>query len=148
MKREKEVLRLLSVHLKESAPFFVRLFCTFQDDNSLCKFSYYVIMFTSAISQSTIVNVLLDFVLTRATNGDLLTYLERAVKFELEVAKFYTAELVHAVEHMHTLGIIHRDLKPENILLDDQRHILLTDFGSAKILPKVPFIPGEFEWVK
>lgn len=119
VKREKEVLMLLSVHLKESAPFFVRLFCTFQDDNSLY------------------------FVLTRATNGDLLTYLQRAVKFELEVAKFYTAELVHAVEHMHTLGIIHRDLKPENILLDDQRHILITDFGSAKILPKVPLIPDD-----
>ena len=61
----------------------------------------------------------------------------------MEVAKFYTAELVHAIEHMHTLGIIHRDLKPENILLDDQRHILITDFGSAKILPTVPLITGK-----
>lgn len=84
----------------------------------------------------------LDFVLTRATNGDLLTYLQKAEKFEEEVSQFYTAELVHAVEHMHMLGIIHRDLKPENILLTQERHILITDFGSAKIIPQPPFLPG------
>ena len=83
-----------------------------------------------------------DFVMTRATNGDLLTYLQKAVRFELEVARFYTAELVHAVEHMHMQGVIHRDLKPENILLDSNRHILITDFGSSKILPSCPMLPG------
>ncbi len=81
--------------------------------------------------------------LTRATNGDLLTYLQKAEKFEEEVARFYTAELVHAVEHMHMLGVIHRDLKPENILLTNERHILITDFGSAKIIPQPPFLPGK-----
>jgi 3-phosphoinositide dependent protein kinase-1 len=86
--------------------------------------------------------LLIDFVLTRATNGDLLTYLQKAEKFEEEVAQFYTAELVHAVEHMHLLGVVHRDLKPENILLDTHKHILITDFGSAKIIPQPPFLPG------
>jgi len=118
VKREKEVLLLLSNHVKQSAPFFVKLFCTFHDEDSLY------------------------FVLTRATNGDLLSYLEKSVKFELEVARFYLAELIHAVEHMHTLGVIHRDLKPENILLTNNRHILITDFGSSKILPKPPLVPG------
>ena len=32
------------------------------------------------------------------------------------------------------MNIIHRDLKPENILLSSDMHILLTDFGSAKII--------------
>ncbi|EFX72775.1 putative PDK-1 [Daphnia pulex] len=117
VKREKEVLMLLSDKVKTSAPFFVRLYCTFHDHSSLY------------------------FVLTRATNGDLLTYLQKAEKFDEEVAQFYTAELVHAVEHMHLLGVVHRDLKPENILLDTHRHILITDFGSAKIIPQPPFLP-------
>lgn len=69
--------------------------------------------------------------MTRAENGDLLSYLKKAGRFGLEVSRFYTAELVQAVEHMHMLGIIHRDLKPENILLTRERHILVTDFGSA-----------------
>lgn len=29
-----------------------------------------------------------------------------------------------------------RDLKPENILLNDDMHIQITDFGSAKIVEK------------
>lgn len=86
---------------------------------------------------------LTDFVLTRATNGDLLTYLQKAVQFELEVARFYAAELVHAIEHMHMLGVVHRDLKPENILLNSERHVLITDFGSAKLLPQPPLLPGK-----
>ena len=39
-----------------------------------------------------------------------------------------------ALEYLHDLGIIHRDLKPENILLNEDMHILVTDFGTAKAL--------------
>eukprot|EP00124_Ichthyophonus_hoferi_P001939 Ihof_evm2s117 gene=Ihof_evmTU2s117 len=54
--------------------------------------------------------------------------------FAEDCAKFYTAELVMALEHMHSLNIIHRDLKPENILLGDDMHIKVTDFGTARVL--------------
>ena len=50
----------------------------------------------------------------------------------MKCAKFYTAEIVAAMEHMHSLNIIHRDLKPENILFNDHMHIQITDFGTAK----------------
>ena len=46
-------------------------------------------------------------------------------------ARWLTAELVNAVEYMHSKGVLHRDLKPENILLDDEGHIKLVDFGSG-----------------
>ena len=47
-------------------------------------------------------------------------------------SRFYIAEIVLAVEQLHTMGIIYRDLKPENVLLDKDGHIKLTDFGFAK----------------
>ncbi|MQM04361.1 hypothetical protein Taro_037154 [Colocasia esculenta] len=47
-------------------------------------------------------------------------------------ARFYTAEIVSAVSHLHSNGIVHRDLKPENILMDADGHVMLTDFGLAK----------------
>lgn len=53
-------------------------------------------------------------------------------RFTNEVAKIYIAEVITAIEYMHSLNIIYRDLKPENLLLDQQGHIKLTDFGFAK----------------
>ena len=46
--------------------------------------------------------------------------------------KFYTAEVLCAIEHLHKNLIIYRDLKPEHIMLDNQGHCNLVDFGFAK----------------
>ena len=52
--------------------------------------------------------------------------------FEEDEAKFYIAELILAIEHLHKLDIIYRDLKPENILISYDNHIKLADFGLSK----------------
>ncbi|KAL9539199.1 hypothetical protein PS6_011305 [Mucor atramentarius] len=76
----------------------------------------------------------LYFVLDLAKNGELYTYIRRLAPFDLETTKFYAAEILLSIEHIHSRGVIHRDIKPENILLDDHLHIKVTDFGSAKII--------------
>lgn len=59
--------------------------------------------------------------------------------FSIEMIRFYAAELVLALEHLHSLGIAYRDLKPENILIQENGHIMLVDFDlSAKLNPKSP----------
>lgn len=73
----------------------------------------------------------LFFVLTYANHGDLTAYIKY---MNLSMAKFYAAELLIAIEGIHRNKIIHRDLKPQNCLLDKNMHLLVADFGSAKLL--------------
>ncbi|XP_054285688.1 putative 3-phosphoinositide-dependent protein kinase 2 isoform X2 [Macrosteles quadrilineatus] len=107
VKREKKVLNILS---ESGTPFFVKLYCTFQDAERLY------------------------FVLSYAKNGELLAHINRAKQMSVECARFYAAEIVSALEQLRVNNVIHRDLKPENILLDENMHVLITDFGSAKIV--------------
>uniref|UniRef100_A0A673MGT6 non-specific serine/threonine protein kinase n=1 Tax=Sinocyclocheilus rhinocerous TaxID=307959 RepID=A0A673MGT6_9TELE len=88
--------------------WITRLYYAFQDDNFLyLVMDYYV-------------------------GGDLLTLLS---KFEdrlpEDMARFYLAEMVLAIDSVHQLHYVHRDIKPDNILLDVNGHIRLADFGSC-----------------
>uniref|UniRef100_A0A1I7V6C6 3-phosphoinositide-dependent protein kinase 1 n=1 Tax=Loa loa TaxID=7209 RepID=A0A1I7V6C6_LOALO len=107
--REKDIMTSLT-YLHGGHPYFVSLYCTFQDHTRLY------------------------FAMTYAKNGDLLAYLHRLGSFDGSVTLFYSAELVCAIDVLHKCGIIHRDLKPENILLGENWHIMLSDFGTAKFI--------------
>jgi len=74
----------------------------------------------------------LYMVLDYFNGGELFYHLSKSRRFKEDRVRFYVAEIVLAIEYLHTLDIIYRDLKPENILLDDEGHIKLTDFGLAK----------------
>lgn len=82
--------------------------------------------------------------------GELFHHLQREQRFNEERARFYSAELLLALEHLHELDVVYRydatwydhclawyrifsDLKPENILLDFTGHIALCDFGLCKL---------------
>ena len=56
-----------------------------------------------------------------------------AGRFSPSTTLFYSAEIVSALEYLHSLSVAYRDLKPENLLLDRQGHIVITDFGFAKV---------------
>ncbi|VDM38747.1 unnamed protein product [Toxocara canis] len=46
-------------------------------------------------------------------------------------ARFYSAELVLALDALHTMGYIHRDVKPDNMLITRFGHVKLADFGTC-----------------
>ena len=69
-----------------------------------------------------------------AKGGELFFLLREEGQLSLKSTQFYAAQIVLALEHLHSMGIVYRDLKPENILLDDNGNILLTDFGLAKMV--------------
>uniref|UniRef100_A0A126WZ05 non-specific serine/threonine protein kinase n=1 Tax=Mesotaenium caldariorum TaxID=31321 RepID=A0A126WZ05_9VIRI len=84
--------------------------------------------------------------------GELYGVLEqqKGKRFPEQVAKFYAAEILLALEYLHCQGVIYRDLKPENILISENGHLLLTDFdlsflgnSEPKLLRPPPAAPVE-----
>ncbi|EDO17744.1 hypothetical protein Kpol_1033p50 [Vanderwaltozyma polyspora DSM 70294] len=89
-------------------PFLIRMWGTFQDSRNLF--------------------MVMDYI----EGGELFSLLRKSQRFPNPVAKFYAAEVILALDYLHSHNIIYRDLKPENILLDRNGHIKITDFGFAK----------------
>ncbi|XP_021104060.1 rho-associated protein kinase 2 isoform X2 [Heterocephalus glaber] len=89
-----------------NSPWVVELFCAFQDD----KYLYMVMEYMPG--------------------GDLVNLMSNYDVPE-KWAKFYTAEVVLALDVIHSMGLIHRDVKPDNMLLDRHGHLKLADFGTC-----------------
>lgn len=102
---ERTILESINRH-----PFVVKLYYAFQDHEKLY------------------------LILEYAQGGELFHHLAMERMFSEDVAAFYMAEMVLALEHLHqNVRVIYRDLKPENCLLDTEGHLLLTDFGLSKV---------------
>ena len=57
-------------------------------------------------------------------------------------SKFYAAEVLLGLDHLHSNGIVYRDCKPENILLDDAGHVRISDLGLALEIPEGEVVRG------
>ncbi|KAJ8289497.1 hypothetical protein GJAV_G00002010 [Gymnothorax javanicus] len=88
------------------SPWVVQLCCAFQDD----RFLYMVMEYMPG--------------------GDLVN-LTSTYDVPEKWARFYTAEVVLALDAIHSMGFIHRDVKPDNMLLDSHGHLKLADFGTC-----------------
>uniref|UniRef100_A0A673YYF6 Rho-associated protein kinase n=1 Tax=Salmo trutta TaxID=8032 RepID=A0A673YYF6_SALTR len=89
-----------------NSPWVVQLCCAFQDDHHLYMVMEYM------------------------PGGDLVT-LTMNYDMPEKWVRFYTAEVVLALDAIHSMGFIHRDVKPDNILLDQNGHLKLADFGTC-----------------
>nr|XP_024217169.1 microtubule-associated serine/threonine-protein kinase 2 [Halyomorpha halys] len=90
-------------------PFVVSMYCSFETKKHLCLVMEYV------------------------EGGDCAALLKNSGPLPPDMARFYFAETVLAVEYLHSYGIVHRDLKPDNLLITALGHIKLTDFGLSKM---------------
>eukprot|EP00835_Amoeboradix_gromovi_P000747 NODE_28_length_33831_cov_0.361200.p2 type:complete len:1196 gc:universal NODE_28_length_33831_cov_0.361200:28519-24932(-) len=84
----------------------------------------------SAFQDATNLYLVMEYI----PGGDLINLLEndafQSMNIE-DVARFYGAEILLAIEELHSMNFIHRDLKPHNILIKKNGHIKLADFGAA-----------------
>jgi serine/threonine protein kinase len=76
----------------------------------------------------------LFMIMDHMEGGELFGLLEQQGTFTEEETRFYVAELILALQHLHGLQVVHRDIKPENVLLGADGYICLMDFGFAKKL--------------
>ncbi|KAK2944352.1 putative cAMP-dependent protein kinase catalytic subunit [Blattamonas nauphoetae] len=74
-----------------------------------------------------------------APGGEIYSHLRRMEVFDVATTKYYAAQLLTALEFMHSKGIAYRDLKPENLLLDSRGQLKLTDLGFAKEIDEPAF---------
>jgi len=74
----------------------------------------------------------LYFVMDYCPGGELFFHLGKEGRFHEGRAKFYAAQILLALEHLHSIGVVYRDLKPENVLLDEHGNVKITDFGLSK----------------
>ncbi|KAF4529703.1 hypothetical protein B566_EDAN016649 [Ephemera danica] len=87
----------------------------------------------------------LCLVLTIMNGGDLKFHIYNMggePGFDLSRARFYAAEVLCGLEHLHAQGIVYRDCKPENILLDDHGHVRISDLGLAVEIPEGEMVRG------
>jgi serine/threonine protein kinase len=112
LKQERHVLAERWLLSRLNFPFIVRMFGAYQDEKNLYLLLEYII------------------------GGELYSYLRKAGRFPIGVARFYASEILLAIEYLHSFDIAYRDLKPENLLLDAKGHIKLSDFGFAKVVPE------------
>lgn len=95
---------------KVDHPFVVNMVGSFQDDARLF--------------------MVMEF----AAGGEIYSRLRALGKFNNDEARFYTGELVMVLEHLHEMNVMYRDIKPENLLVDAEGHLVVTDFGFAKVV--------------
>ncbi|XP_053202922.1 RAC serine/threonine-protein kinase-like [Panonychus citri] len=89
-------------------PFLITLKYSFQTDLRLC------------------------FVIEYVNGGELFFHLSKERIFTEDRTRFYSSEILLALDYLHSQGIIYRDLKLENLLLDKDGHIKIADFGLCK----------------
>ncbi|GLJ23604.1 hypothetical protein SUGI_0447040 [Cryptomeria japonica] len=98
---------------------------------------------------------IVGWVVDYCSGGDLNGLRRRQPEkiFSENVIRFYAAEIILALEHLHSVGIVYRDLKPENVLVQEDGHIMLTDFDLSAVLrpptepPQSPKRPGKFAFM-
>ncbi|MEW5318671.1 MAG: hypothetical protein WDW38_009876 [Sanguina aurantia] len=88
----------------------------------------FIIALKGAFQDSRCVYIVMDFV----PGGEFFTHLRDHGRLREEHARFYVAQVVLALEHLHSKGIAYRDLKPENLLIAKDGYVKLADFGFAK----------------
>ena len=96
--------------------------------------------FLSKLNHSFIVNMHYAFqdrdnlylVMDLLNGGDLRFHISRYRKFSEEQTRFFLANIIYAIDYIHSNNVIHRDIKPENLVLDDKGYVRIMPDNSSE----------------
>eukprot|EP00051_Salpingoeca_urceolata_P013100 m.163707 g.163707 ORF g.163707 m.163707 type:complete len:727 (+) comp17696_c6_seq1:553-2733(+) len=81
-------------------------------------------------------NESLFLILELMEGGDLSWHLKQRRAFTDWQAKFYAAQIVMGLAHIHSRDLLFRDLKPANVLLDGAGNARISDLGLVRDISK------------
>mmetsp|Transcript_28011 Transcript_28011/g.47070 ORF Transcript_28011/g.47070 Transcript_28011/m.47070 type:complete len:506 (+) Transcript_28011:80-1597(+) len=113
--KERQILTMLS------HPFIVKFHFSFQD----AEYLYMCIDLAPGGELQHLISMKQDEKLEQGIDEQACDY---------STSQFYIAEIIEAIEYLHSMNIIHRDLKPDNVLLSETGHVKLTDFGTSTVV--------------
>ena len=68
------------------------------------------------------------------SKGDFSDFIRLNFPLKLDTIQFYAAEIVNFLDYIQSKKIVHRDLKPENIMMNENWHLQVIDFATARVL--------------
>ncbi|GAA56438.1 protein kinase A [Clonorchis sinensis] len=99
----------------------------------LCRIkSTFVIQLCATFEDAANIHMVLEYV----AGCDLFELLRKHQRFYEPAAQFYAAQILMALDYLHSLKILYRDLKPENVMLCPNGYVKMVDFGLSKFVPR------------
>ncbi|TBU30797.1 kinase-like protein [Dichomitus squalens] len=107
IRNEQKALKLLT---KLEISFVIRLWWSFEDEKAM-------------------------YLVTDRTDGrELRTVIEREGPLRGRSAILCAAELTAGILGLQERGLVHTNLKPESVLIDEDGHVVISDFGNGRFL--------------
>jgi len=92
-----------------------------------------IVRYIGITREETALYIFLEYV----PGGSIASLVQRFGKFEENVIRVYTRQILIGLAYLHSQRVVHRDIKGANILVEKSGRIKLADFGMAKVLESV-----------
>ena len=94
--------------------------------------SPYIVQILGAFDERRKIYIVIEYL----SKGDFSDFIRLNYPMKIDTIQFYAAEIVNFLSYIQSKNIVHRDLKPENIMMNENWHLQVIDFATARILGK------------